>query len=111
MLNVEITRWLKRPKGTTPLPAHGTMRVRNGEIFEKSILVHQIPAAKQALLARIMSYVYQDKTTGKVLVNSMSFTNVIRGGVKPRDPEKQKLVLRLASKEGPALARELASKL
>jgi hypothetical protein len=116
-LKVEFDKWFKLPKGTTPLPefvvgnAYGTMEARNGFIYQKRKVTTLVVAAKQALCARICGFTYVDKKTNKLMVNSMGFSTAIGAGQCPRDPARQKLVLRLASGEGKALARELVKKL
>ena len=117
MLKIKALRWVKRPRGSTPIPdfaignAHGTMKIMDGHVYEQVEQVYEKPAAQQALCARICGYTYTNKVTGKTEVNSMTFRNVIGSGMRPRDVEKQKLVLRLASKEGKELARKLAAQL
>src|ERR1700744_4091696 len=83
-LAVTSTRWVKCPVETIPLPdfvrgnADGEMKAVDGVIYRKVLVESEVPAAKQALLARLMGYTYVDAVSGRLKVNSMSFSSTVR---------------------------------
>lgn len=102
--------WWEIAKGKTPLPdfvkarANGEMKIDNGLVYELRTKHIVTQYGQISLAARMLGYMYKDKKTGTLKVNSQGFYNVRSWGYKPRDPAKLELALALAGPNGNAMA-------